>query len=511
MLRRPPTEQGSKVLADLDRLDVITTERSRELRRRVLAAKYAERIPVQSETYAGTLMPEELRRPLIERALLRDAHPAAGIALLFSHLATVPGPIVDRALGREVRRWLADAGVLHIEDGRVTSALRLHVADGVFIWSDDPSGGADAVMPPGPTTVDLIRVMPETLSGSVADIGTGPGSFALIAARRGATRVVATDVNPRALELARFNARFNELTLEVREGDMFAPLGDERFDRVLSQPPYVTHPPSEPGVTFLHGGEKGDELAFRFLDGLGAHLAPDGIGMALFDSPVRIEADIGDRVRRALGAAPDVVVFSQPGIAMDRQALGYAALADPTFGQRYRDAAVRYRDHLERQRIDAVTHSLVIVRAPRGSDAAGWTMSIEVARFPERWAEALEFIRGIELAVAGEEAIAEAHVRPRDGMTMHIERAAGASRDAETRSVRFARPSIALDRELTPAGAVIFDLLAAEASVGSAILRFAKAMERPPAEVRPLVTSFVKDCLVRALLVPADGEVIAVR
>src|ERR1043165_1798751 len=215
MLRRPPTERGSNVLADLDRLDVVTTDRSRELRRRVLAAKYAERIPVEAETYTGTLMPEGVRRPLIERALLRDAPPAAGIALLFSHLAAVPGPIVDRALGREIRRWLADAGVLHIEDGRVAAALRLHVAGGVFLWSDDPSGGTDAVMPPGPTTVDLIRVMPETFSGSVADIGTGPGSFALIAARRGATRVVATDVNPRALELARFNARFNELTLEV--------------------------------------------------------------------------------------------------------------------------------------------------------------------------------------------------------------------------------------------------------------------------------------------------------
>jgi hypothetical protein len=82
------------------------------------------------------------------------------------------------------------------------------------------------------------------------------------------------------------------------------------------------------------------------------------------------------------------------------------------------------------------------------------------------------------------------------------EREPGAARDAVTRSIRFASPGVALDRELTEAGAVIFDLLAAESSVSSAIERFAKAMERPASDVRPLVTSFVRDCLVRRSFVP---------
>jgi hypothetical protein len=93
-------------------------------------------------------------------------------------------------------------------------------------------------------------------------------------------------------------------------------------------------------------------------------------------------------------------------------------------------------------------------------------------------------------------------VRARDAATVTIERAPGGTRDDEKRSICFAAPSIALDRELTQAGAVIFDLLAAEPSVASAIERFAAAMERPAADVRPLVTDFVRDCLLRALLVP---------
>jgi hypothetical protein len=132
----------------------------------------------------------------------------------------------------------------------------------------------------------------------------------------------------------------------------------------------------------------------------------------------------------------------------------------------------------------------------------GWTMSLVVPRFPETWDEVRAFLRGIDLAVAGEDALAVARVRPRDGAMVVTERAPGASRDGEVRSIRFAKQSIALERELTQAGAVIFDLLAAESSVASTIERFARAMDRPVSEVRPLVTSFVRDCLTRALLVP---------
>jgi hypothetical protein len=283
---------------------------------------------------------------------------------------------------------------------------------------------------------------------------------------------------------------------------MFAPVGDERFDWVVSQPPYVTHPSDEPGVTFLHGGAMGDELAFRYLSDLGAHLRPNGIGIALFDSPVRADASIEKRVRDAIGPAPDVAVLSAPGLGVERQALGYASLADPTFGDAFRRAAIRYREHLARMRITDVMHSLVVVRAGAQRHHEGWTMTLVAPRFPQSWDEVRQFMRAVDLAAGDDDAIAHARVRPRDGAIVVTERPAGASRDGETRSIRFTRPTIALERELTQAGAVIFDLLAAETSVATTIERFAKAMERSPDEVRPLVVSFVRDCLVRSLLVP---------
>jgi len=490
------------MLGELSRLDVITPQRASAFRARITAAKYADRIPLPSEMQNSTGMPEELRVPLVRWALARDSHPAAGLALLFQHLLPVPLAIVDRALGKDMRAWLMEAGILEEDEGGVRARLRMVVADDVAIWSDDAAAGVEAVMTPGPTTADLLNVLPAKLSGSFLDVGTGPGTLALVAARRGASRVVATDISERAVALARFNAAFNELTVDVRAGDLLAPIAAERFDWVISQPPYVTHPSDQPGVTFLHGGEKGDELAFRLLGDLAPHLRPRGVGIVLFDSPVRQNATLEARVREAVGSIPDISVFSQGGLGPDRQALGYAALADPTFGKAYHEAAIRYRSHLLRQGISEVTHSLVLVRAADGDDHSGWTMSLTVARFPNDWSEVRAFMRGIDLAVAGEDAIASAHVRPRDGAMVVIEREPGAARDGEARSIRFGTPSVALDRELTQAGAAIFDLLAAESSVASTIERFASAMERPAADVRPLVTSFVRDCLVRALLVP---------
>lgn len=488
-------------VGDISRLDAIGVERARAIRARVRATGFVERTPHPAET-AATGMPQELRVPLVQWALDRDAHPAAGLALLFEHLLPIPRAVADRTFGAEMLGWLLEAGIVERVTDRVRARLRLAVMDGVFIWCDDPSGGEDAVMSPGPTTLDLLTAFPSPVNGSVLDVGTGPGTLALVAAKRGADRVVATDVSERAIALTRFNAAFNELKVDARVGDLLGPVASERFDWIVAQPPYVTHPPDEPGVAFLHGGTMGDELAMRLLAGVVPRLRSPGLALVLFDSPDRPKSTLAERVRAVVGAEADIAVLGQPGLGPDRQALGYAALADPTFGDRYAQAAVRYRAHLERQRVADVMHSLVVVRTLDRPKPQGWDMSLLVARFPERWEEMREFLRSIDLAHSGDDAIAAARTRPRPGARVVIERAPGASRDAEERSVRFASPSIALDRELTQAGAVIFDLLAAEPSVAMAIDRFARAMDRPAGEVRTLVTSFVRDCLLRALLVP---------
>jgi release factor glutamine methyltransferase len=73
----------------------------------------------------------------------------------------------------------------------------------------------------------------------IVDVGTGTGAIALaLASERPGARVLATDVSPGAVALARENAERLGIEVELREGDLLAGL-DGPFDLVVSNPPYV--------------------------------------------------------------------------------------------------------------------------------------------------------------------------------------------------------------------------------------------------------------------------------
>lgn len=115
------------------------------------------------------------------------------------------------------------------------------------------------------------------------DLGTGCGIQALHAARH-ATRVIATDISQRALDLARFNAELNGVTnIEFRLGSLFDPV-PERFGHVVSNPPFVITPRGADGVPayeYRDGGMVGDSLVASVIKDVEAHLEPGGVAQLL--------------------------------------------------------------------------------------------------------------------------------------------------------------------------------------------------------------------------------------
>ena len=106
----------------------------------------------------------------------------------------------------------------------------------------DLPGKGIPVYPPREDTL-LILPFAEVAPGALfLEVGCGVGLAALTAARRGA-RVVATDVNPHALRHLRARARAEGLDLTPVRTDLARGLG--RFDRLLSNPPYLPTRPEE--------------------------------------------------------------------------------------------------------------------------------------------------------------------------------------------------------------------------------------------------------------------------
>lgn len=118
-------------------------------------------------------------------------------------------------------------------------------------------------------------------AGRVLDMGTGSGVGAVFAALHGA-RVVATDINSEAVRCARINALLNRVDerVDVRGGDLFAPVAGERFDAVLFNPPFFCGAPRDA----LDRAWRSDDVVARFAAGLADHLAPGGQAFVLLSS-----------------------------------------------------------------------------------------------------------------------------------------------------------------------------------------------------------------------------------
>ncbi|MFT4213370.1 MAG: class I SAM-dependent methyltransferase, partial [Microbacterium sp.] len=128
----------------------------------------------------------------------------------------------------------------------------------------------------GGASLTLAGLQLPTPAERVLDLGCGCGIQAL-RARRSAASVIATDVSARALQLTRLNALLNGVDgIQTRLGSLFDPVGGERFDRVVSNPPFVITPRASgvPTYEYRDAGLAGDDLVAQFVSGVGAVLAP---------------------------------------------------------------------------------------------------------------------------------------------------------------------------------------------------------------------------------------------
>ncbi len=173
---------------------------------------------------------------------------------------------------------LADAGLLEVDGDRAVARVRLTPFAGLLVAHDADASDPEFVTGVSAASRTLATLTVRRPVERALDLGTGSGVEALLAARHTAT-VVATDVNPRAVECAALGAGLNGMTLDLRLGSLFEPVAGETFDLIVANPPFVVSPDSD--FVYRDSALPGDAICREVVRGAAAHLRAGGFATVL--------------------------------------------------------------------------------------------------------------------------------------------------------------------------------------------------------------------------------------
>ena len=184
----------------------------------------------------------------------------------------------------------------------------VYPVDGFVMASDrreDPEGDpfnppADVVFPAiYPGTLRFLQLLPEARGGAALDHCGGSGVGALRLARTAGSSATA-DLTARSAFFAEFNSRLNGVAIESLCGDLYAPVAGRTFDLICAHPPFV--PSTGETMVYRDGGETGETVTRRIIEGLAAHLRPGGTALVLCVACDTQEQAFEQRAQEWLGA-----------------------------------------------------------------------------------------------------------------------------------------------------------------------------------------------------------------
>ncbi len=259
-------------------------------------------------------------------------------------------------------------------DGRRTTADWWVVSD----LGETATGEAldeEHVLGVGGASVTLAGATVRRRVARALDLGTGCGVQALHAAQH-ADHVVATDLSERALSMADLSLRLSGVpagTVELRQGDLLDPVEAERFDLVVSNPPFVITPRRSdvPTMQYRDGGLAGDEVVRRVVTGAGHHLRAGGLAQLLGNWEVPAGATWEQVVGRWLDDAAASLGEPIDAWVVQRDVQDPAEYAETWIrdgglasGAQYEAMYRAWLDDLESRHVEAIGFGLVTLRRP---------------------------------------------------------------------------------------------------------------------------------------------------
>jgi len=451
---------------------------------------------------AARAVPPVVARPV--RAFhLRRRRDAVGFAMrMFMWNDPVTAEEARATLG-DLTGPLLDVGLLEtLPDGGVVSPFVLSLADELFILSDELSHGDAAVMGFSENTIELgAAAYSRRKVGRVLDLGCGSGTVGLVLARQ-AREVIGTDINPRALDLARVNAALNGIeNLELRRGDMFAPVAGETFDLIVSQPPFVPHPEGVGEAQFLYGGSRGDELSLGLLASLAQHLTPGGRALIMVEWPDDGAEPLVQRLRKALGTNElNLLLLQMPPGNLDAHAAAYAAGLHPVLGPAFEEEVLVRRGHFEKLGIRALVPTLAVLEKAGGQP--GWTHALGIQGVANLsfTSERLDQMMAARALVRDRERLLAARLRVPDGTVFGQEQVGPGADAPSTLGARFAPAALIRPADISLERLGLLTCVHEAPSVRAGLLRLAEDMDLPMEEAMASSVPEVEQSLLQGML-----------
>ncbi len=286
---------------------------------------------------------------------------------------TVDLQAVERAIApMTVAEW-REIGLITVTGSSVLGRLQIRCYQGLIFVYDFPRRGhgglpQDYVMGVSPSSLVLAGMTVRNANGSTLDLGSGCGIQAILASPH-SQRVVGVDCNPRAIGVTQFNSRLNGIgNVEFREGDMFGPVQGEKFDLIVSNPPFIISP--ENRHFFLNSGLEDDEICRKIVKQSPQYLNEGGYCILNANWAVLEKEDWRARLTGWFeGTECDGLVFQQDTRDLGDYAANLIEVGNDEETE-YMKIFDDWMDYYARRRITGIGQGVIVMR--RASGRRNW-------------------------------------------------------------------------------------------------------------------------------------------
>ena len=236
----------------------------------------------------------------------------------------------------------------------------------------------DHVLGIGRAGLTLAALTPRKPVETALDLGVGCGIQTLYLLRH-VRQVVATDISTRALEFTAFNvalAGVDSARVQLRQGNLLEPVAGQRFDLIVSNPPFVITPPSvrQAGLPLMEYRDAGGPILPALVRGLEDHLNPDGVAVMLGNWEHREGTSWRISVNQWIGKSLDAWIIQrevQDPVEYAAMWLRDGGLTPERSGVVFENALAAWQEDFDSRQVSGVGMGYLVFHAPSVAATSG--------------------------------------------------------------------------------------------------------------------------------------------